>query len=625
MCGIVGFVGAGTDLDLGRMLNTLRYRGPDDQGIHFAKNVALGHARLSIIDLTPSGAQPMWNVEKTVGIIFNGEIYNFQELKKALVSEGRKFVSTSDTEVIIALYEKYGEACFEKLNDMFALAIYDAKQNKLLLARDRMGKKPLYYGTFAGTIIFASEPKAILAHPLVKAEIDSSALNAYLSLDYVPTPLSIFKGILKLPPATMLIFEDGKVRTKTFWTPDFHRSELSLADAIDQLDKQLSNATSSRLVADVPVGIFLSGGLDSSAIAYYAAKAKQEQIHTFSIGFDEASFDESRYAKEVAEHLGTIHHHKMLAGKDSLEIMPDIFSRLDEPLADASIIPTHLLSLFTKEHVTVALGGDGGDELFAGYPTFQAEKLVRMYRLLPERARRQLVEKAITMLPTSDGNLGLKFKAQKFLEGVGETDIVTRHMNWLGTFNENDRTKLLAGAMGKEVKSDDPYVYAKKYFAECDADDNLSKLLWVYQRTYMMDQVMVKVDRASMYASLETRAPFLDYQLVEFANSLPYEYKLRGYTTKYILKRLMKGKLPEHIINRTKKGFGIPVGAWLRGPLKDWGSTLFSHDNLNQSGVFDSDYVESLWNEHQTGKYDHRKKLWNLLVFLEWQRNFNKK
>lgn len=619
MCGITGFVGKGDERDLKAMLATLAHRGPDDEGTYFEHNVGLGHARLSIIDLSPSGHQPMWNSSRTIAIIFNGEIYNYRELKKELGVY--PFQSTSDTEVIIALYEKYGEACFAKLSGMFAIALYDAHRKKLVLARDRMGKKPLYWLHEKNTVfMFASEPKALLAHRGVKKEIDPSALNAYFALDYVPTPASIYRGISKLEPGTFLVYEEGQIRKEKFWNPEFKESPISFREALVGLDRHLSEATQKRLVADVPVGIFLSGGLDSSTIAYYAAKAKGETIHTFSIGFDEASFDESQYAKEVASFLNTKHHHKVLSGKDSIDILPKILSMLDEPLADVSIIPTYLLSRFTKEHVTVALGGDGGDELFAGYPTFQAERMMNTYRTFPKGIREGISRFALEHLPASSANMSLEFKLRQFMGGAEENNIVRRHMRWLGTWNEEERAQLFSREVWNVVQKENPYESAERYGSEFVAEDERNRLLYAYQRTYMMDQVMVKVDRASMYASLETRAPFLDYELVEFANRLPYQYKLRGLTTKYLLKKLMETKLPRHIVHRKKKGFGVPVGAWLRGPLRPWGEELIG--SVGNDDIVNKKYIQELWQEHQSGKRDHRKKLWNILVFLEWQKRF---
>ncbi len=619
MCGIVGFIGRGDRDDVLRMVQTIRYRGPDDVGVYAEQGVGLGHARLSIIDLSPSGHQPMWNMEHSVSIVFNGEIYNFSLLKKELAAKGHVFQSTSDTEVIIALYKEYGEKCFERLSGMFAIALYDVTKKKLLLARDRMGKKPLYYGVFGGTLLFASEPKAIFAHTLAKKEVDLDALNSYLALDYVPTPQSIFKGVAKLEPGVFLSYEGGNMRKEKYWNPDFRETTLSFPDALRELDVKLSRSVSSRLVADVPLGIFLSGGLDSSTIAYYATRASTKKIDTFSIGFDEASFDESQYAKEVSLFLDSTHHHHVLRPKDSLDIIPKIFSQLDEPLADASIIPTYLLSRFTKEHVTVALGGDGGDELFAGYPTFQAEKFVSAYQMIPSSLRKGFISRMIHALPISHANFSLDFKLKKFIDGAEEDDIILRHVRWLGTFNDHDRAQLLMAEVQNSFHEQNPLASLEKFVGEFDAKNAQNKLLWAYQRSYMMDQVLAKVDRASMFASLETRSPFLDHELVEFANGLPYQYKMHGLATKYILKELMKDKLPHNIVYRQKKGFGIPVASWLRGPLRDWSTELLSKGSINKHGLFQQEYIDRLKDEHFSGEKDNRKQLWNLIVFALWQ------
>lgn len=623
MCGIAGFIGDGTTADLVRMIGTISHRGPDDQGFFHKNGVGLAHARLSIIDLTSAGHQPMWNTERTVGIVFNGEIYNFFELRKELVATGRKFLSSSDTEVIIALYEKHGDQCFKYLEGMFAIAIYDVMADKLLLSRDRMGEKPLYYSFSNGTFVFASEPKAVLAHPFIKKSINQHALEAYLALDYVPTPLSIWEGIKKLEPGNFIVFEKGRLQIKSFWNPILEQRNIHIQDASKELDSLLDSGVASRLVSDVPLGVFLSGGLDSSTVAYYAAKNSMKPIHTFSIGFNESSFDESKYAKEVSRHLGTIHHHKLLSAKDSLDSIPNIFAKLDEPMADASILPTYLLSLFTKEHVTVALGGDGGDELFAGYPTFQAENFVRMYQLLPLSLRR-MFPSMVRFFPISDENFNLRFKLEKFFEGANELNIARRHMCWLGSFGDGERRLLLTYSNKSLSIIGGAYESAEKYFSAASMINEYNRMLFMYQRTYMMDEVMVKVDRASMYAALETRAPFLDRRIVEFANCLPYDMKLRRNTTKYLLKKTMQGKLPQHIIEREKKGFGIPLGSWLRSELRDWGEELLIAPPELLGGMLSKSYVRKLWDEHQKGVTDHRKKLWNLLVLLEWERKFLK-
>ncbi|MBI3274276.1 MAG: asparagine synthase (glutamine-hydrolyzing), partial [Candidatus Colwellbacteria bacterium] len=384
MCGIAGYVGEGNGESLKNMIAAIKYRGPDNTGVFVNGKVGLAHARLSIIDLSPQGNQPMSSGNNSVAIVFNGEIYNFKELREGLNASGKcTFISASDTEVILHLYEEYGEDCFRMLNGMFAIALYDFKEDKLILARDRLGKKPLYWSKFNSTIIFASELKAIAKHPSFKKRLNLQALNKYFLYDYVPTPWSIFENVYKLEPATILTWKEGKVSKRKFWALQGAENKIGLGQAASELGKEIERSTKARLISDVPLGVFLSGGIDSSTIAYYAQKNSVEKIKTFSMGFGEKSFDESRYARRVAEFLNTDHYNFMLREADCLKLIPEVLGDMDEPLADASLIPTLLLSRFTKEHVTVALGGDGGDELFAGYPTFPAHILANFYKRMP--------------------------------------------------------------------------------------------------------------------------------------------------------------------------------------------------------------------------------------------------
>ncbi len=622
MCGITGFSGKGTKDDLSNMVSSIRHRGPDAKGQFLNDKVALGHARLSILDLSLSGAQPMFNQDKEVGIVFNGEIYNFLELKTELEGLGYVFKSTSDTEAIIYLYKEFGEECFKKMNGMFAIAIYDFKKNKLILARDRMGKKPLYWSLFGDTLIFGSELKALMVHPLFTKEIDLESINKYLQYDYIPSPHTIFKGVSKLEPANYLIFEKGKIKKQEFWRMDFIESDISFNDAITELDRRIDKSTASRLMSDVPLGIFLSGGLDSSTVAYYAQKNSKEKIKTFSIGFKEASFDESKYARQVADHLGTDHYEKILSAKDSLDLIPNIADIIDEPLADASIIPTYLLSKFTREKVTVSLGGDGGDELFAGYPTFQAGQLVDLYEKIPGGLRRR-IEKIINKMPASDKNFSLGFKLKKFIDGLSG-DRNHLHQRWLGSFGRAERADLFKKDVWDKLRNKNEFEDLERYIGEVQADDERNKVLYLYMRTYMMDQVLVKVDRASMANSLEVRAPFLDINVVEFANSLPYSYKYRNFKTKYILKKLMEDKLPKNIVYRSKKGFGIPLGKWLKEDLREFCNTVLSKNNNDKIGLFNFEYIDKLKNEHFSGQKDNRKLLWNLLALFLWHEKWMK-
>lgn len=622
MCGIAGFVGSGDEQYLKNMIQAIQYRGPDHQGLFVKENVGLGHARLSIIDLNARGNQPMLGADKSTAIVFNGEIYNYRELRTDLNKRNRyRFTSESDTEVVLHLYEEYGESCFEYLSGMFAIGIYDFHKRKLILARDRMGKKPLYWGRFGDDVVFASELGALMRHPSVKREIALGALNAYLQHEHVPTPMSMLKGIHKLEPATCAVFEKGEVRKKKYWTLSGEDRNLDKQEAISQLDNLLNNATKARLVSDVPLGVFLSGGIDSSTVAYYAQKNVQEKLKTFSVGFDEVSFDESSQARLVAKHLGTEHHELVLKSSDALELVPRALSEISEPLADASYIPTLLLSEYTRRYVTVALGGDGADELFAGYPTFQADRLAQVYRFIPETIRERLIEKLINSMPVGHDYMSLDFKLKQFVQGM-DVDPVHMHGKWLGSYNKSERAKLIVPEIWNTLRDQNVFEVSDQYMRECASADACNKLLYMYLRTYLMDGVMVKVDRASMRYSLEARSPFLDHALVEFVFSLPYSLKLRGMKTKYLLKELMKDKLPREIVARKKKGFGIPIGNWLRGELKEYCEDILSESRMQKIGLFQASYVNRIKQEHFEGRRDHRKKLWTLIAFSVWHARY---
>jgi len=472
-----------------------------------------------------------------------------------------------------------------------------------------MGEKPLYYAVFGETFIFGSELGALLKHQLVRRELNLEALAQYLTRGYVPTPLSIFKGIFKLEPAHYLIYKNREILNKSFWSIPSQVSSLSFKEALSNFDRILEESVSERLVADVPVGVFLSGGIDSSTIVYYAQKVSDRRVKTFSTGFDEESFDESIYAKQVAEFLSTDHYHHRVNAKDSLDVLADLASTSEEPFADPSIIPTLLLSRFTRKTVTVALGGDGGDELLAGYPTFQAEKLVSLYKLIPLFLRDNAIEPIINNLPVSDKNFSLSFRLQKFIEGVSSSPL-ERHSRWLQAFSSEEMKDILTEEVYNHVVGVNPYPINKTHSSQ--------DVLNSYLHSYLMDDVLVKVDRASMHYALEVRAPFLGQKVVEFLAALPYEYKLRGLTTKYLLKELMKDKLPRSIVYRKKKGFGIPVSEWLKKDLKPLLLELLSTDRLSKQGIFNQNHVSRIVEEHTSGVRNNSKKLWTILVFELW-------
>lgn len=627
MCGIAGFIGKGSREDGERMIKVLNHRGPDSRGIFYQNEVCLAHARLSIIDLTSTGDQPMRSKDGSVTVVFNGEIYNFKKHRERLQKEGYKFSGTSDTEVILALYDELKEECFSELDGMFAIALYDSRVDKLYLARDRMGKKPLYWGVFSGTIIFGSELKAVLAHPAACKEFSPEALSLYLTHEYIPTPYTPFKNIYKLSAGTYLTYSNQNIATHSFWNTEFLKrpvSDVSLSQHISQLDKLLYEAVSERMVADVPLGVFLSGGLDSSTVSYYASKLLAENgggpLKTFSIGFKEASFDESKYAEQVAKHIGSEHYSKIFTATDVLELLPELAAKMDEPFADASLLPTSLLSRFAREHVTVALGGDGGDELLLGYDTFFASELSGYYNKLPSILN-YLIQGSSKLLPTSHKYMSFDFKVKRFLRGAG-LPTVEQNQAWMGAFSPTETRALLSPELERQVSQFDTLSVDKQYWSEVEGDD-LRHLSWLYARTYMMDGVLVKVDRASMFASLEVRAPFLATKLVEFAYSLPSSEKLHGSNVKYILKKLMEDKLPKDIVNRRKKGFGAPIGEWLRGPLLPLLKEKLSRERIGKQGLFTPSYVDKMVWEHEFGHKDNRKELWTLLMFQLWYDGWN--
>lgn len=635
MCGISGIVvapGERVSLPvLKRMNRTLSRRGPDDEG-YFVDDagVGLGHRRLSIIDLE-GGHQPLQNASGEIQIVANGEIYNFRALREALEGEGYAFSTRSDCEVIAHGYEAWGEGLFERLQGMFALAIWDARNRRLLLARDRMGKKPLYYGFIGNTLLFGSELKALAAHPDFDRRVSPAALAAYLTYECVPEDLSIYAGASKLQPGTYLVFDQmrGRATVHEFWRMRFASSPWadrvagkSEAALVAMLRRTIRDATEARLIADVPLGVFLSGGIDSSTItAAMAEVVPAKEIKTFSISFEDRSFDESPHARRVAEHIGTDHHEERLSPEVMIDILPEVADFMCEPLGDGSLIPTYLLSRFTRKTVKVALGGDGGDELFLGYPTFQADRVAGAIEraLGPAGTRRfgRLARGMAGLLPVSRKNFSFDFKAKRFTQGL-HLPRSFRHQAWMGSFMPDELSRVLDGDIREAALRTDPYAIIAGFERMADARDHLDRAVFQYGRLYLTGDVLVKVDRASMACGLEVRAPLLDTDVVELATALPGELKLNGLTTKYIFKQAARGWIPDEIIDRPKKGFGMPIGEWLRGPLNDLAHDLLSEPRLRREGLLDPAEVQRLLHEHEAGLADHRKPLWTILAFELW-------
>ncbi|AGA26961.1 asparagine synthase (glutamine-hydrolyzing) [Singulisphaera acidiphila] len=620
MCGIAGFVNRDNKpVDpavLARMTTTLAHRGPDGEGFLVEGPVALGHRRLSIIDLA-GGSQPMANEDESVWVTYNGEIYNEPELRKSLQARGHIFRSQSDTECLVHLYEEHGADFAQFLNGMFALALWDKKRNRLVLARDRMGQKPLIYAqTASGGLVFGSEAKALLEHPEISRRLDLPGLARYLFYEYIPAPYSIWSGLRKLPPAHVLVWEGGEARVSRYWTApaSLEESESPPFDvAADQFWTDFRSAVARHRRSDVPLGVFLSGGIDSSSVAAALAELEPAQgIHTFSIGFADPSFDESAHARLVARHLGTNHHERTFAVEAVQELLPDVAGWLDEPFGDASILPTHLLSRFARSEVTVALGGDGADELLAGYPTFVAERAADLFRRLP-RAARALAGAAVGRLPVNHGNISLDFRLKQFLRGAAESAPLA-HQRWLGSYSGEEIQRLLIAGETIDVEAE----HLLRASGLVPSADPLTRSLALYQDTYLPDDILAKVDRASMACGLEVRAPFLDALLVDSMQTLPPRFKYGRNQTKRLLKKAASGRLPATILERPKKGFGIPVAHWLRGPLAGLLGSLLNRSRLERQGLFNPREVERRISEHAAGVRDHRKPLWTLLMFQLW-------
>ena len=629
MCGITGWANLdchtpppeGADELLHAMCERMVHRGPDSEGLFATTGVALGMRRLAIIDLV-TGEQPVLNEDGSVVVVLNGEIYNYRELRADLEKRGHEFRSASDTEVLPHLYEEYGDGMIPKLNGMFAFALWDSRQRRLLVARDRFGEKPLYWGVFDDTLIFASEPKVLLAHPSVKPALNLQALRHYLSFDYVPAPLSIYEGINKLPAAHKLTLERGRVEVERYWQLSYKTAEPipSEADAAQHLRELLGDAVRMRLVSDVPLGVLLSGGVDSSSIAALAVASSLEAVKTFSISFAEASFDESAYARGVAKFLGTDHHEERLSANLAANLVSEIGAWMDEPFSDPSLVPTYLLSRFTRKHVTVALGGDGGDELFAGYPMYAGLRWAEFYKRVPQGIRSAIIEPLVRLLPVKTKNLSFDYKALRFITGA-KYDAVARHHVWFGSFTPEEQLELLTRD-ALDASDGDIYAHAREIADECDNEDLVMRMQSIDTRLYLAEDILTKVDRASMAVSLEVRAPFLDPRVAEFAASLPSNYKLRGQKTKYILKKAVKEILPPFVTRRGKKGFGVPVAEWLKEKLRPLARDLLSPARVRRAGVFNPEYVARLQDEHERGIANHRKLLWTLLMFELWHESF---
>jgi asparagine synthase (glutamine-hydrolysing) len=613
MCGIAGFAGEGDQADLFAMCERLVHRGPDGDGyfVDDVNRVFLGHRRLAILDLV-GGHQPMFNEDRTIAVIFNGEIYNHRELRNQLMKAGHRFATHhSDTEVLVHGYEEWsGEGLLERINGMYAFAIYDRNLGEIFLGRDRFGKKPLFYSIGRRGLVFASELSALAVHAAISTQLDPSAVRKFFAYGYIPAPLTIYRGIRKLEGGGFLRYrvQTGEAQYGRGWSylvepEESSASERSLAE---QLRELLSAAVQRRLESDVPLGIFLSGGIDSSAVAAMASKQLAPlDVATFCIGFDDVSYDESGFAAQVARHIESRHYCEVLTWDKAERELIEIASRMDEPLGDPSLVATHLLSKFARRHVKVALSGDGGDELFAGYDPFKALLPAQIYSAIVPRAIHPAILALVQRLPLSNRNMGFDFRIKRALQGLS---FESKFWNpaWLAPFGLKQINELF----DKPINAEELYSEAVEIWDRSHADNLVDRTIEFYTNLYLRNGILTKADRASMTHSLEVRSPFLDRDVVEFARRLPNRFKFRNGTTKYLLKKTLKGLLPNTILHRRKKGFGIPIAGWLRKSSPP--------SNLDPQFGLDSSWLSARWQEHLEKRADHRLGLWCWVALDLW-------
>ncbi len=636
MCGITGAVWTEPDkaLDgptLQRMVESLRHRGPDDEGYYTADlqtrpaygatpGVALGHRRLAIIDVA-CGRQPLSNEDGTVWIVFNGEIYNYRDLRRRLEGTGHRFRTHGDTEVIVHLYEDEGPGFLQHLNGMFALALWDAPRRQLLLARDRLGEKPLAYRLEPGRLLFASELKSLLEAPGVPRALDPQAIDAYLTYQYVPHPQSIFRGFSKLPPAHLAIYREGRLEVRPYWQPDFQAEEdRPIDDYAGQLRELMTSAVRLRLESEVPLGAFLSGGTDSTIVVGLMQQLMSQPVRTFSIGFPVPEYDETRYAQLVAERFGTVHR-EFRVEPDAMAVLPKLVWHYDEPFADSSAVPTWYVAELTRQHVTVALTGDGGDELFAGYPRYRAVWLAHGLDRLPGPLRRLAAARFWQRLPGSARQKSLVRRLKRFAEAMGQPPL-RRYLEWIAIFNESRRADLYSDGFLAVLPDEDPLDFLAARAALSSRRDPVTSISLADLVTYLPCDILTKVDIAAMAHGLETRPPFLDHRVVELAARMPLRHKFRRGVGKRILHRAFGDLVPREIRTRPKMGFGVPLDHWFRGPLAGFARDVLLDRRTLGRGLFRPEAVTALVESHLAGRFDHSYRLWALLVLELWQRQW---
>jgi asparagine synthase (glutamine-hydrolysing) len=619
MCGIAGSVSTGPpDVELvRRMCDALVHRGPDGEGLHTDEHAALGMRRLAIIDVA-GGDQPVYNESRTVAAVLNGELYNFATLREELRRKGHRFTSDGDTECLVHLYEEYGDDLVDRLRGMFAFALWDVRERRLLLARDRVGKKPVYWTARGTSLVFGSELKALMQDPSMPREVDPVALHHYLTYQYVPAPWSILAGVRKLPPGHLLVWQDGSYEVRPYWRLDCTpRHVPDENEAAAELRDKLLDATRIRMVSERPLGAFLSGGLDSSAVVAAMARQSRGRVKTFSIGFDERAFDERPYARRLAEWYGT-DHHELVVRPSALDVLPTLAWHFDEPFADSSAIPSYYVAKMSRERVTVVLNGDGGDEIFGGYRRYVAVDRAR--RISVPAPLRPGLEHLGSFLAARGAPRSVSWKAGRFLEMLSHP-LPRRYARMMSYFGPEQKDALYSGALRERLAGVDSYDIMDAAFAASRAESGIGAIMDVDVNTYLPGDLLVKSDITTMANSIEARSPFLDHRLMEWAAGLPAGLKVRSGTTKYLLKKAVAEWLPPELVNRPKMGFGVPMATWLRTELRELSWDVLTDATARSRGLFRPEAVERLLREHAEGG-DHSTRIWALIQFELWHRIF---
>jgi asparagine synthase (glutamine-hydrolysing) len=627
MCGIVGALSLdGTPIEentIATMRDQVFHRGPDDKGVYMNSLLGLGHSRLSIIDLSPLGHQPMNSESGDACIVYNGEIYNFQEVRKELEQCGHWFRSRTDTEVILHSYQQWGLNCVNKFNGMFAFALWDDCKKKLWLVRDRLGVKPLFYYLDSSRLLFASEIKSILKFPGIDSQLDWQGISDFLSMNYIPPPLTPFHRIKALLPGHYLVHHHGHSSVTQYWDVQFRGQEgRSEHDYVEMIRSKLKDCVKKRLVADVPLGAFLSGGLDSSSVVYFMREFLPDSLKTFNVSFSEASYDESGFAKLLAKKLGTTHFEVSCNSSDLKRYFDNLVLHSDNLSADNSNLAVYLVSKLAREHVKVVLTGDGGDETFGGYSTYQADLLAHYYRKLPGCIRALVVSKVVDVLPSSNKKLSLEFKLKRFVEGAAYPPAKAHHW-WRIIFDDDQKQQVISQDYRPFFKLRDSSETYSYYYQAAKVTSEIEKSFYSDIKVFLAGSILGKVDNMTMANSLESRSPFLDYELVETMANVPASLKIKGLDTKYLLRKIMADRLPVEILRRKKSGFNLPLGKWFRGDLRDLVNEVLNQQSIKSVGFLDWHFIDRLKQEHFLGRRNHDYRLWGLMNLVRWHQKYN--